>query len=91
MEVKLSRARARVSIILLAAALVLLFAALLSNKGLPAGLGVAAAAAAMLVRQWKCPNCGRRISPRPQWGQPGKYHCPCCGNRFVYDDEEAVA
>jgi hypothetical protein len=40
--------------------------------------------------RWKflaCPNCGKGVAV-PRW-KPGKRgYCSCCGQPFVFDDEE---
>ena len=87
MRNRLSRTRARLSIVLFAVGIVCLLTGYFVEGWLPTILGVALAAVGILVRPWKCPVCGKRVSPMPQWSQPGKYHCPYCGNRFSYDDE----
>ena len=88
MKGRLSRTRARASIVLFAVGLALLLAGYFAEGWVPTILAVVFVIAGMAARPWKCPCCGRQISPMPQWSQPGKYHCPYCGNRFAYDDEE---
>ena len=87
MRKNLSRARAKLCIVLFAIGLALLIAGYFVDGWMPTILAVVFVVVAMVVRPWKCPTCGKRVSPSPQWSQPGKYHCPYCGKRFAYDDE----
>lgn len=86
---KLSRVRARVSIILLVVGIACLTVGIMRQGGRPLLVaGVVIALASMPVRPWGCFECGRKVTPKPQWSGKGKYHCPYCGARFVYDDEQ---
>lgn len=85
----MSRKRARVSILLFAFCLLCLLLTVITQKVLLVVVSVLVAGAAIAVRPWKCPACGKHIGSRPQWTMPGKYHCTYCGNRMVYDDESA--
>lgn len=91
MKKKLSRTRAKLCIVLFGIGLALLIAGYFVNGWIPTILAVIAVVAALFVRPGKCLTCGKHITPAPQWSQPGKYHCPYCGSRFVYDDEEEEA
>lgn len=84
----MSRIRARISIVLLVIGLAGLLAGMVKDGWLMTILGIVFCFATILLRPWGCPNCGKRISPTPQWSEPGKYHCPHCGSRLAYDDEE---
>ncbi len=87
MRNRLSRTKARLSIVLFAVGVACLLTGYFVEGWLPTILGVVLAVVGMVVRPWKCPVCGKRVSPAPQWSQPGKYHCAYCGSRFAYDDE----
>ena len=84
----ISRLRTRLSIIFLVIGIIDLLVSMAREGWLMTVLGVAFCVAAILVRPWGCPSCGKKASPRPQWSEPGKYHCPYCGSRLAYDDEE---
>ena len=45
---------------------------------------------ALLVRPRNCPTCGKKITLKPQWSEPGTGSCPYCGSRLAYDDEEEL-
>lgn len=83
----LSRIRTKASIVLFIAGLAALVAGYFVEGWLPTIVAVVLIVAGMAIRPWKCPTCGKRTSPAPQWSQPGKYHCPYCGSRLAYDDE----
>lgn len=87
MKNRISRAKARLSIALLVLALAGLAVGYVVEGWIPTLVAVVFALAAIGSRFGKCPTCGKRVSPSPQWSQPGKYYCPYCGNRFAYDDE----
>lgn len=91
MRNRLSRMWARMSIMLFAAGVVCLLTGYFVEGWLPTILGVALVVVGMVVRPWKCPVCGKRVNPAPQWSQQGKYHCPYCKSRLAYDDEESDA
>ena len=84
----MSRVRAKISIILFAVGLIGLLAGMVKDGWLMTILGAVFCCAAILLRPLRCPSCGRKVSPLPQWSEPGKYHCPHCGSRLAYDDEE---
>ena len=84
----ISRTRAKLCIVLFVIGLALLVAGYFVDGWLTTILALIAVVAALFVRPGRCPTCGKYCSPTPQWSQPGKYHCPYCGSRFVYDDEE---
>ena len=86
----ISRKQTRLSIVLFVVGLAALGAGYFVNGWLPTAAGVVLIVAGLAVRPWKCPTCGKRVSPAPQWSQPGKYHCPFCGSRLAYDDEPEV-
>ena len=88
MKKRMSRAKARISIVLLALAVAALIAGYFVDGILTTVVAVVFVIAAILSRIGKCPTCGKSASPMPQWSEPGKYHCPYCGSRFAYDDEE---
>lgn len=83
-----SRLRTRLSIVFLAAGLLILLVSMTTEGWLMTILGIVFCVAAMLILPLGCPNCGKKIAPKPQWSEPGKYHCPYCGGRMFYDDEE---
>lgn len=92
MQGRISRKKARVSIVLMIAACALvLLGVVLDFK--PCMLsGVILLVVALCLLPWKCPNCGKRYKSMPQWSTYGSYRCPHCGKRVAYDDEpdEAV-
>ena len=88
MRKNLSRTRARLCIVLFAIGVAFLIAGYFVDGWTPTVLAALAVLAALLVRPGVCPCCGKRVSPAPQWGQPGKYYCPYCKSRLAYDDEE---
>ena len=83
----ISRLRTRISIALmvLAAAAILLGA--VRSGWTPTLVGVGLFVLAVIIRPWKCPTCGKMVTPKPQWSQPGQGTCPYCGSRLAYDDE----
>jgi len=88
MKKGISRLRTRISIALLVIGVAGLLASMMREGWLMTGIGVALCIAAILLRPWGCPHCGKKIAPKPQWSEPGKYFCPYCGSRLAYDDEE---
>ena len=91
MKKGISRAKARLSIVLLALTLAALIVGYFVDGIITTVVAAVFAIAAILCRIGKCPTCGKGASPMPQWSRPGKYHCPYCGTRFAYDDEEEEA
>lgn len=84
---KLSRIKARISIVLFAVGLAGLLGSMVTKGWVMTIVGVVFCMGAIFLRMGKCPTCGRQCSPMPQWSEPGKYHCTYCGSRFAYDDE----
>ena len=87
MRGRLSRKRARATIVLFAVGLIALIASYVAEGWLPIVVAVITIFGGMMIRPGKCPTCGRRVNPMPQWSQPGKNTCPYCRNRLAYDDE----
>lgn len=90
MKGRLSRKRARATIILFGVGLIALIISYVSVSWVPIIVAVVTIFAAMMIRPGNCPNCGRRVNPMPQWSAPGKNECPYCRNRLAYDDEKEV-
>lgn len=87
MRNRISRTRARISIVLFIVGLALLVVGYFVDGWITTIPALLLVIVGMVVRPWKCPTCGKYASPAPQWSQPGKYHCSYCGSRFAYDDE----
>lgn len=83
----LSRKRARASIILIAVGLIPLFLGAFIGLEYISVAGLVLILSAAFVRPSGCKECGKTVYVRPQWGAPGKFHCPHCGARMMYDDE----
>ena len=88
MKRRMSRKRARATIILFGVGLIALIASYVAEGWLPIIVSVITIFAAMMIRPGVCPTCGKRVNPMPQWSAPGKTECPYCHNRLAYDDEE---
>ena len=88
MKKGLSRLRTRISIVLIVVGVIGLLISMVREGWLMTILGVVFCVAAILIRPWGCPRCGRKVSAKPQWSEAGKYFCPYCGSRLAYDDEE---
>lgn len=87
MRNRISRLKARISIVLFVVGIAGLLVSMVSDGWTPTIVGVVCCMAAVFLRMGKCPTCGRQCSPLPQWSEPGKYHCAFCDARFAYDDE----
>ena len=87
MQGRISRKRARISIVLMVAACVLVLLGVILDFKPCMFLGVLLLIAALCLLPWKCPHCGRTFKSMPQWSTYGSYHCSHCGKRVAYDDE----
>ena len=87
MQGRISRGKARVSIVLMIAACALVLLGVVLDFKPCMLAGVILLVVALCLLPWKCPNCGKRYKSMPQWSNYGSYRCVHCGKRVAYDDE----
>ena len=85
---KLKRKWARIDLVCLGTALVLVLLLGLTGEVAFAVLTVLALLVSLLIRlgALRCPSCGKTIAPS-RWNKGKRFYSSCCGTPFVFDDE----